>query len=125
MFYVITGILTYGFAIFALVVTIAAMCLYILRDTHKYKMEKLPWIIAVVLLQFLGLCFYWHARKQHLKTFCPVCSAEISGGNEACTRCGVVLETVRPKKFSLGRVIVTVLAVFQAVALIMHFFIML
>ena len=125
MFYVITGILTYGFAIFALIVTIAVLCIYILHDTHKYKMEKFPWILAVVLLQFLGLCFYWHARKQHLKTCCPVCSAEFTEGNETCPRCGVVLETVGPKRFSVGRVIITVIAVFQAMALILHFLIML
>ena len=125
MFYVIIGILTYGFAIFALIVTIAAMCLYILHDTRKYKMGRFPWILAVVLIQFLGLCFYWHARKQHLKTCCPVCSAENPEGNETCIRCGVELDTVRPKKFSFGRFIVTVLAVFQAVALIMHFLIIL
>lgn len=125
MFYVIIGILTYGFAIFALIVTIAAMCIYIIRDTHKYKMERFPWILAVVLIQFLGLCFYWHARKQHLKTCCPVCSAENPEGSETCIRCGVELDTVRPKKFSFGRFIVTVLAVFQAVALIMRFLIIL
>ena len=122
MFYVLSGIFSFFFALFVgavIIGLIAVVCIYITRDAKKYRMNARFWIAVVILLQFIGLCLYWHARKKQCSRRCPVCGAEIPQGKESCILCGVELETVRPIKNSVGRFIVSCCAFQQAFFIIM------
>ena len=113
----LASIFTWFMALFFIAVIaalIAVVCIYITRDAKKYRMNARFWIAVVILLQFIGLCLYWHARKKQCSRRCPVCGAEIPQGKEHCILCGVTLESVRPIKNSVGRFIVGFCAYQQA-----------
>ena len=107
------------FAIAVIAALIAIVCIYITRDARKYKMNARFWIVVVILLQFIGLSLYWHARKKQCNRRCPVCGTEIPQGKESCILCGVLLESVRPVKNSVGRFIVGFCAYQQAFLIFM------
>lgn len=125
MFYVLTGMFSFFLALFVgavIIGVIALVSIYITRDARKYKMNARFWITVVILLQFIGLCLYWHARKKLCDKRCPVCGAEIPQGKENCILCGVALQSVRPIKNSVGRFIVGCCAFQQAFFIIMPIF---
>lgn len=118
----LASIFTFFTSIFigaAVIGIIVAVSIYITRDARKYRMNARSWIAVVILLQFLGLCLYWRARKKQCKRRCPVCGAEIPQGKKHCILCGVELNSVRPIKNSVGRFIVGVCAYQQVFLLIM------
>lgn len=121
MFIMLTSIFLYLISLFVGAVTVAVMCIYIVRDTRKYKMNTLFWVIVTILLQFIGICLYWRARKKLLSKRCPVCRAQIPEHKNYCILCGVELDTVRPKKKSFGRFLIKFCAFFEAIFILEHF----
>ena len=121
MFIMLTSIFLYLISLFVGAVVIGIMCIYIIRDTRKYKMNTLFWGIVTVLLQFIGICLYWRSRKKLLSKRCPVCRAQIPEHKDYCILCGVELDTVRPKNKSFGRFLIKFCAFFEAIFIIEHF----
>lgn len=125
MFTMLVSIFTFFFSVFigaVIIGIIAVVSIYITRDARKYRMNARFWIAVVILLQFIGMCLYWHARKKQCGRRCPVCGAEIPQGKENCILCGVELQSVRPIKNSVGRFIVGFCAFQQAFIIIMPIF---
>lgn len=123
MFYVLSGILSFFVAAFigaVIIGLIAVVSIYITRNARKYKMNARFWIAVVILLQFIGLCLYWHARKRLCDKRCPVCGAGIPQGKENCILCGVTLQSVRPIKNSVGRFLVGIGASYQVFLIFMY-----
>lgn len=121
MFIMLVSIFLYFISLFVGAVAIGIMCIYIIRDARKYKMNTIFWVIVTVLLQFIGICLYWKARKNLLNKRCPVCRAQIPENKEFCILCGVELDNVRPKKNSFGRFLIKFCAFFEAIFIIEHF----
>lgn len=120
MFYVIVGILSTLFAIFVGSVIIAIESIYIVRNSRKYKMDTLFWVIVVILFQFVGFRLYWRARKKLCRKRCLICGAGIPEGKENCILCGAELSTLMPPKNSVGRFLVGIGAFYQVFLIVMY-----
>lgn len=123
MFVMLVSIFLYIISLFIGAAMVTVMCIYIIRDTRKYKMNTLFWVIITVLFQFIGICIYWNARKKLLNKRCPICMAQIPENKDFCILCGIELDTVRPKKRSFGRFLIKFCAFFEAIAIIQQFFV--
>lgn len=85
----------------------AAVGIYILINSKKYKMNTVLWVVIGLVFNVFGLCAYFIARDKTNKKYCPVCGAKTEEWNTFCPQCDVKLEAVRPKmkfvtKFFIG-----------------------
>lgn len=121
MFTMLVSIMTYFIFLFVWAVTEAIICLYIFRDSRKYKMNTPLWMIIGLVFSFPGLCAYFVVRKRTFLKKCPVCLCETSENSTFCSNCGINLNDARPKLTLLPKIFIgicTTVIIWQAIKLI-------
>lgn len=125
MFTMLVSIFTYFLflGIWAAVATV--ICIYIFRNSRKYRMNTLLWVIIGLVFNVFGLCAYFIARKKVCNEKCPVCFAKTDEWSTFCSECGARLENVRPKMKFLTKLLIGICTAVAAASLIELIFTML
>lgn len=125
MFTMLVSIFVYWAFLFIWAAVTAVICFYIFRNSKKYEMNTLLWVIIGLIFSVFGLCAYFIARDRVCKSRCPVCSAKTEDWNTFCPNCGSKLDGIRPKMKLLPKLFIGACGTFAFFCLIKLIFTML
>lgn len=122
MFTMLVSIMTYFIFLFIWSVSEVLICIYILRNSKKYKMNSVLWVAVGLVFNILGLSAYFIARRKTFEKKCPVCMCETEKKSAYCSQCGAELKNVRPRLRFLPKLIIGILTFISLCHVISLFF---